>query len=91
MFPFLPYEIDGEPSIVASYLCTPLVNFPIAALEPGSEIEGTTIAEFGNRNRQIDMIPPTADSTSRPAARRTRSRRAFRCRWTTACCSAHSG
>ena len=56
VFTFVPYEIDGEPSIVASYLCTPLVKFPIAALEPGSKIQGTTIAEFGNRNRPIDMI-----------------------------------
>ena len=61
VFTFVPYEIDGEPSIVASYLCTPLVKFPIAALDPdrnapGSKIQGTTIAEFGNRNRPIDMI-----------------------------------
>ena len=56
VFTFVPYEIDGEPSIVASYLCTPLVTFPLAALEAGSKIQGTTIAEFGNRNRPIDMI-----------------------------------
>ena len=56
VFTFVPYEIDGEPSIVASYLCTPLVKFPIAALQPGSKIQGTTIAEFGNRNRPLDMI-----------------------------------
>ena len=36
VFTFVPYEIDGEPSIVASYLCTPLVKFPIAALEPAA-------------------------------------------------------
>jgi len=56
VFTFVPYEIDGEPSIVASYLCTPLVKFPISALKPGSKVRGTTIAEFGNRNRPIDMI-----------------------------------
>ena len=56
VFTFVPYEIDGEPSIVASYLCTPLVKFPLAALQPGSKIQGTTIAEFGNRNRPIDMV-----------------------------------
>ena len=56
VFTFVPYEIDGEPSIVASYLCTPLVKFPVSALEPGGKIQGTTIAEFGNRNRPIDMI-----------------------------------
>ena len=56
VFTFVPYEIDGEPSIVASYLCTPLVTFPISAFKPGSKVQGTTIAEFGNRNRPIDMI-----------------------------------
>ncbi len=56
VFTFVPYTIGGEKSIVASYLCTPLVKFPIAALKPGSKIQGTTIAELGNRNRPIDMI-----------------------------------
>jgi len=56
VFTFVPYKINGEPSIVASYLCTPLVKFPVSALKPGSKVQGTTIAEFGNRNRPIDMI-----------------------------------
>src|SRR5262249_9944691 len=56
VFTFVPYTINGEKSIIASYLCTPLVKFPLAALKPGSKIKGTTIAEFGNRNRPIDMI-----------------------------------
>ena len=56
VFTFVPYKIDGESSIVASYLCTPLVKFPVSALKTGSKVQGTTIAEFGNRNRPIDMI-----------------------------------
>lgn len=56
VYTFVPYKIDGVPSIVASYLCTPLVKFPVAALAPGSKVRGTTIAEFGNRNRPVDMI-----------------------------------
>ena len=56
VFTFVPYTIDGVPSIVASYLCTPLVKFPVSAFEPGSKVQGTTIAEFGNRNRPVDMI-----------------------------------
>jgi hypothetical protein len=56
VFTFVPYTIDGVPSIVASYLCTPLVKFPVSALKPGSKVQGTTIAEFGNRNRPVDMI-----------------------------------
>jgi hypothetical protein len=56
VYTFVPYKIDGVPSIVASYLCTPLVKFPVAALAPGGKVRGTTIAEFGNRNRPVDMI-----------------------------------
>jgi hypothetical protein len=56
VYTFVPYTIDGVPSIVASYLCTPLVKFPVSALAPGSKVQGTTIAEFGNRNRPVDMI-----------------------------------
>ena len=51
-----PAALAGEPSIIASYLCTPLVKFPVSSLQPGNKVRGTTIGEFGNRNRPIDMI-----------------------------------
>jgi len=56
VFTFVPYEIDGEPSSVASYLCTSLATCPITALAPGTKSQGRTIAEFGNRKRPIDMV-----------------------------------
>ena len=56
VYTFVTYTIDGEPSIVASYLCTPLVKFPVSSLKPGNKVRGTTIGEFGNRNRPVDMI-----------------------------------
>jgi len=56
VFAFVPYTIDKTPHIVAAYLCTPLVKFPVASLKPGSKVVGTTIAELGNRNRPIDMV-----------------------------------
>ena len=52
----MPYEIDDEPHLVASYLCTPLVKFPVSSLRPGADVRGVTIAEFGNGNRPLDMI-----------------------------------
>jgi hypothetical protein len=62
VFTFVPYSIRGERSIVASYLCTPLVKFPISALEnPDGKVRGVTIAELGNRNRPIDMIVYSKD------------------------------
>jgi hypothetical protein len=53
---FIPYEINHQKEILAAYTCSPLVKIPLAQLKPGAKVEGTTIAELGNRNRPIDMI-----------------------------------
>jgi hypothetical protein len=53
---FVPYDINGEPYILAAYTCTPLVKIPLAQLKPGERVKGTTIAELGNRNVPLDMI-----------------------------------
>jgi hypothetical protein len=56
VFTFVPYSINNTPHLVAGYLCTPLVKFPVASLQPGAKVVGTTIAELGARNRPIDMV-----------------------------------
>jgi hypothetical protein len=56
VYAFVPTTVEGEPSLIAGYLCTPLVKFPVSDLAPGAKVMGTTIAELGNRNRPIDMI-----------------------------------
>ena len=56
VYAFVPTAVDGQPSLIAGYLCTPLVKFPVGDLKPGAKILGKTIAELGNRNRPIDMI-----------------------------------
>lgn len=53
---FVPMNINGEPSLLAGFVCTPLVRFPVGSLKPGSKARGTTVAELGNRNRPLDMI-----------------------------------
>lgn len=53
---FTPMEVDGEPTIVASYTCTPLVTIPLSKLRPEAKVKGVTVAELGNRNRPLDMI-----------------------------------
>jgi hypothetical protein len=53
---FMAYEIDGRPSILATFTCTPLVKIPVSALTPGAKVKATTIAELGNMNRPLDMI-----------------------------------
>lgn len=52
---FVPFNIGGEPSLLAGYTCTPLVKIPIAKFE-SDKIQGTTVAELGNRNTPLDMI-----------------------------------
>ena len=52
---FVPFNIGGEPSLLAGYVCTPLVKIPVGNFD-SSKITGTTVAELGNRNRPLDMI-----------------------------------
>jgi hypothetical protein len=56
VYTFVPYKINNVPNLIAGYLCTPLVRFPVSSLTPGSKVRGTTIAELGSGNRPIDMI-----------------------------------
>ena len=54
---FVPLTIDGEPSLLAAYVCTPLVKIPLKELkEAGEKVKGTTVAELGNWNKPLDMI-----------------------------------
>jgi hypothetical protein len=61
---FLPLQVGGQPHLIASYTCTPLVRFPVSALKPGEKIVGTTIAEFGAGNQPLDMIAYEKDGKS---------------------------
>jgi hypothetical protein len=54
---FTPYKIAGQESIVAAYTCTPLVKIPLSDLKAGTKVKGTTIAELGNMNQPLDMVP----------------------------------
>jgi hypothetical protein len=53
---FVPYKIGNKVHVLAAYTCTPLVQFALDDLKPGAKISGKTIAEFGNRNRPLDLI-----------------------------------
>jgi hypothetical protein len=56
VYAFVPYSVKGEANLIAAYLCTPLVKFPVSSLAPGAKVRGTTIAELGAGNRPIDMV-----------------------------------
>ncbi len=53
---FVPFNINGKPNLLAAYVCTPLVRFPLDSLKSGQKAQGTTVAELGNSNRPLDMI-----------------------------------
>jgi len=53
---FVPMMIDGKASLLAGFVCTPLVRFDLAAVQSGEKVKGTTVAELGNMNQPLDMI-----------------------------------
>ena len=53
---FLPIRINGKSYLLASYLCTPLVLFPIDDLVDNRHVKGRTIAELGDGSYPLDMV-----------------------------------
>lgn len=53
---FVPYPIKGKTHLLAAYLCTPLVTFPVADLKDRQHVRGRTVGEFGSGNYPLDMI-----------------------------------
>jgi hypothetical protein len=49
-------EVRGEPHLFAVYGCTPLVRFPLAALNDGAHVRGETIGELGYGSNPLDML-----------------------------------
>lgn len=52
----LPYELNGEKVIIATYTCTPFVTIPVSQLKNGQHVKSTTLGEFGFGNMPIDII-----------------------------------
>ena len=53
---FVQFPLDGERTKLDGLTYTPLVKFPIKGITQGERIQGTTVAELGNRNRPLDAI-----------------------------------
>lgn len=49
-------DLDGEPTVVAAYTCTPLVTMPVTSLEDGASVTGKTIGELGYGNTPLEVI-----------------------------------
>jgi len=52
----VPYSLRGKLHVLAAYLCTPLVTFPVADLADGRHVRGRTVGEFGSGNYPLDMV-----------------------------------
>lgn len=48
--------VDGVPSMVAAYTCTPLVLIPLDAITDGAHIVGKTIGEMGWGSAPVGMV-----------------------------------
>ena len=53
---FLPFNINGQPHILAGYGCSPLAKFALQDIRSKNELRGITLAELGGGNRPLDMI-----------------------------------
>ncbi len=56
IFSFIPWEMEDKQYLMAGYLCTPLVTFPLDAVRTEERLRGKTLAELGWGNSPIDMI-----------------------------------
>jgi hypothetical protein len=49
-------SLNGEPTLLAAYTCTPLVTIPLKDLKDGAHVTGKTIAELGWGSAPVDMV-----------------------------------
>ncbi|MEO1421218.1 MAG: hypothetical protein AAFU66_09730 [Pseudomonadota bacterium] len=58
-------DVDGVPTVVAAYTCTPLVTIPVQSLKDGVHVTGKTVAELGYGNLPLEVIAFTAYNKER--------------------------
>jgi hypothetical protein len=49
-------DLNGEPTLLAAYTCTPLVTIPLKDLKDGAHVVGKTIGELGWGSNPVDMV-----------------------------------
>ena len=58
-------ELNDEPYLFAVYGCTPLVRFPLSALQHGAHVRGEVIGELGYGANPLDMLAFTSPADSK--------------------------
>jgi hypothetical protein len=56
IYRFLPVKLENQWTIVAGYMCTPLVTFKLNELDGNNKLVGKTIAEIGAGNAPTGII-----------------------------------
>ena len=49
-------NVDGSPTVIAAYTCTPLATLPVSDLTDGEHVVGKTIAELGYGNLPVEVL-----------------------------------
>jgi hypothetical protein len=52
----IPLKEDGKTYVVGAFSCTPIVKYPIDAVQSGANVKGTSVIELGSGNQPIDMF-----------------------------------
>ena len=52
----IPLKENGKTYVVGAFSCTPVVKYPLDALQPGAEVKGMSMIELGSGNRPLDMF-----------------------------------
>lgn len=50
------HQLGGKSSLIAAYLCTPLVVYATDQLKDGQHVKGRTVSELGSGNYPLDMV-----------------------------------
>lgn len=50
------HKLGGKSSLIAAYLCTPLVVYETETLKDGAHVRGRTVSELGSGNYPLDMV-----------------------------------
>lgn len=60
----MPFEEDGKAYVVGAFSCTPVVKYPVDALQPGAKVKGVSMIELGSGNQPLDMFTYRKDGKS---------------------------
>lgn len=61
MAAMFPHEENGRKYIVGGFGCTPIVKYPIDAIQDGAKVKGESMIELGSGNRPVNMFGYTKD------------------------------